>query len=412
MQIENFKTSQPYQIRKVIIVVLALIMGVGGISYFARGIYWAWEGSNMAAFLNRQGDDCDFQSRADEYGEFAAGVYPNVRVKRPDKPRAKHHTVYPPYALPMFGAFFGNWSFETARMVLQAGSLMALIAMTVYGANSLARYGMAAALLGAAIPWAFSGNRAAMSAGQFSIICTGLLVAQMHFQTKGRDLLAGAVWALAMIKPQIALPFAILFLSSRQMRGLAFGSVILAILSAFALLWTDFHLSNFLRDGLLSERLRFVSENSYSAGLWINALNISPRLAAAGAVLFLGALGLLVWFLAWRINLPILLGAAACSALGYSLFYHRRYDNMMLFPLALALVDFYFKRGFTKFQWIAFGAFFVSVFLPAGIFWKNETVPVGFALFAPILAVMVLMIVRFPFRDRKKEISAMLPDIQ
>jgi hypothetical protein len=385
--------------KNAILTFLAAVMILGGTAYFARGVWWAWNGTTLSAYLAHRGDDCDFQARAGEYAEFSRGIYPNVRVDRPDKPKAEHHTVYPPYALPMFWFFFGNWSFETARLILQAGSVLALIAMMGYGGGTLWKYGFAAALLGAALPWAFSGNRMAMSAGQFSIICAGLLALQLHLQARGRDLLAGAAWAFAMLKPQIALPFAILFLTRRQPLGLAFGGGLLAVLSAFALWWTDFHPIEFLRTGPLAERLRFVTENSYSAGLWINALGISPRAAALAAVVLLCGLGLAGLFFARRADLPLLAGAAVCAVLGYCLFYHRRYDNMMLFPLALALVDFYFKRGFfSKTEWIAYGAFFVSVFLPAGIVWKDKAVPVDFALFAPIAALAVFLALNFASR--------------
>jgi hypothetical protein len=392
-------------IRSAILIFLAAVMLIGGAAYFVRGVYWAWIGTNFnfAPHITKYGDDCDLQSRAGEFSEFSKGIYPNKRVQRPDKPKAKNHTVYPPYALPMFGVFFGFWNYETGRLILQAGSLLALIIMMIYGGKSLSRFGLAAVLIGMALPWAFSGNRVAMSAGQFSIICAALLVLQIYFQTKGREFLAGVCWAFAMIKPQIALPFAILFMMRNQVLGLFWGGAILTLLSGFALWWTDLNPIDFLRDGPLSEGMKFVANHSHSAGVWINALGISPRIATLGAVLLVVLLGLGAWFFGRRIKIPLLTGAAICAVLGYALFYHRLYDNIMLYPLALALAGSYFRRGFSKIEWLFYGAFFVSVFLPGGVAWASESTMASFAMVAPALAILVFLVANRMDASAKKE---------
>ena len=87
---------KPAALRNVLIVLLACILGLGGIAYCGRAMYWAW-----------QGDDCDLKSRGEEYADFSKQIYPNCRLQLPDNPRASAHTVYPPYALPMFTVFFG-----------------------------------------------------------------------------------------------------------------------------------------------------------------------------------------------------------------------------------------------------------------------------------------------------------------
>ncbi len=350
--------------RNLILAILAFAMLASGAAFFARGVYRAWHGTESSELLTYGGDDCDLQSRSREFDEFANGIYPNKRLQSPGKPTARIHTVYPPYALPMFGFFFGGRSFEASRVTLQALSLLALCLMTYYGATTLARFGPAALIFGAALPWAFTGNRVAMTMGQFSIICTGLLVLQFALQTRGRPYAAGLCWALAMIKPQIALPFGILFLARKQLRGIVFGVSLLTGLTAFALWWCGVSPAEYFAVGLAAEKLKFVSESSHSAGLWISFLGLSPRSAQFAALASLGVLGAVTMILARRTTLPLLPGAAVCSALGYALFYHLVYDNIMLFPLALAVADLYFRKGFSRAEWIVFGAFFLSVFLP------------------------------------------------
>lgn len=230
-----------------------------------------------------------------------------------------------------------------------------------------------------------------MGAGQFSIVCVGLLCLQFMLQAKGRGIAAGICWAFAMVKPQIALPFAFVLVVEKNWRGLFAGSALLAALSLFALFWTGLGIWDFLRTGPLMEGMDFVKDTPYAAGLWINALGISPQIAVAGAVLLLCLIGFWgISFLGHK-EIPALTAAAYCSALGYALFYHRRYDNMMLFPLALALALVFFKRGFSALEWVVYGAFFVSVFLPAGII-SEKAPPELLALTAPVAAALLLFL--------------------
>jgi hypothetical protein len=134
--------------------------------------------------------------------------------------------------------------------------------------------------------------------------------------------------------------------------------------------------------------MQFV-KHPHSAGLWVNALGINPKTSVLIALAVLGVLGILAVALSKPKGIPMLIAAAGCSVLGYSLFYHRRYDNMMLLPLAIALMSSYFKRGFTALQWGVYGAFFVSVFLPAGIVSKGD-LPDLFLLVAPVAAGLLL----------------------
>lgn len=374
-----------------ILATLASVMLASGVAFFARGVYRAWHGTNLSEFLTHRGEDCDFQSRSHEFEEFANGTYPNKRLRAPGKATAQNHTVYPPYALPMFGVFFGGRSFEMGRVTLQTLSLLALVVLMWYGGKTLAGFGPAALLLGTALPWAFSGNRVAMTAGQFSIICTGLLVLQFAFQTRGRPYAAGLCWALAMIKPQIALPFGILFLARRQLRGFVFGISLLIGLTTFALWWCEVSPAEYFAAGPAAEKLRFVSENAHSAGLWISGLGLSPRSAQIAALASLGVLGAVTMILARRAALPLLPGAAVCAALGYTLFYHRVYDNIMLFPLALAAANEYFRNGFSKAQWIVFGSFFLAVFLPLRV-WEQTSFADAFALAAVAAAAVALAV--------------------
>lgn len=379
--------------QSVLIPILAVVMLLGGMSYFGRGVYRAWFGTNLSEYLHRPGEDCDLQARADEYAEFVRKIYPNRRLTQPGKPQARTHTVYPPYALPMFSFFFGDWSYETGRILLQLSSFLSLVALTCFGWSCLRRYGTSAALLGSALPWIFSGNREAMTAGQFSIICAGLLAIQLRALASGGALRAGVCWALAMLKPQIALPFAALFIMRKQVRGLVAGVLLLGGMSIFALWWTDLGVVDFLRQGPTAEKLNFVM-NHYGAGVWINYLGLNPRLAIYAGIILLGFVALAAFVLSRSMEVSLLPSAAMCSVLGFVLFYHGRYDNIMLFPLAYALLDVFFRRALNTPEWLAYGAFFLSIFLPKKVFPEpliaTAALPT-FELLAPLFAAAVFL---------------------
>ena len=214
--------------------------------------------------------------------------------------------------------------------------------MAFYGASQLRFAGPAAAALGAAIPLAFSGNFVALCQGQFSIISTGFVVAQMMLLERKRPLTAGLCWALAMIKPQIGAAFALLFFIGprRNILGLLAGAAALVILSTVALIWTGSSPENVLVQGLLSHQLGHLAEQYHAAGMWLALTGLTPiqATAAIGAILMTGAAA--IWLAGQRITekSPLDQTAAVCAALGYAGFYHVHYDNMMLFPLLLALV--------------------------------------------------------------------------
>jgi len=354
---------------------LAALLWIVPLFSFALGTRTAWQGRPTATPLTYPGGDIDLQQRALEYSDFSKKIYPSKRLEQPGKNPPQRQTVYPPYALPMFGFFFGNWSFESARLVFQSTSFLALLVLMRFGWTSLRDRGAGAAFLGAAIPWAFAGNRVAMEVGSFAPICAALLALQFMAQAKGRGVLAGICWAFAMIKPQIALPFAILFFTERQIRGFVTGVLLLGALSLFALAWTGVGFVEILQDFFLRQKMNFVLADKFSAGVWIGVLGLDPRFTmfAATGLLVSAMIGAALLSRRWRI--PFLPCAAICAVLGFVLLYHRRHDSIMLFPLALALLGLFFQRGFTKIEWIVFGAFFVSVFLPAGMIWGGTSHP-------------------------------------
>jgi hypothetical protein len=314
----------------------------------ANGAWIAWT----------QHNDGDMLQRAEEYDSFRRGIYPNRAIEGPATPRGTPYSVYPPYALPMFAVFFEPGGWLQGRIVLQGLSLAALVVMGRYGWRILRLHGgdAAWAAVGGVAGAAIAGNCSALARGQFSIICVGLIVAQIVLLERGKGAAAGLCWSLAMLKPQIALPFALLFAVDSRWRGLIVGAAVLAGLGLLACWWTDVSPLTVARHWLFDMPLRFTeSANSVGPAAISRWLGISPRigqfLALAGLVLTLATIAVLGrgravdWLTrpatdaaaapAVRDMLPV---AAICSLLGELFMYHHHYDNVMLFPTVLCLL--------------------------------------------------------------------------
>lgn len=373
-------------VKKTLLLLLAILLGLGGCAYLAKGFFVAW-----------QGGDSDLRIREREWVPFEKRIYPNKRLEQPVKSSA--HSVYPPWAFPMYAPFFSAGNFTVARIILQALSLAGLAAMMWLGWRELAPHGWQAGLLGGAMAWAVSGNCTAIALGQFSILCAGLLAAQVLAMRANRPVLAGICWAFAMIKPQIALPFALLFLLERQWRGLFAGGAILAVLSAGAFWWTGVSLLDFFAAGPATEKLRFVRDAGYVGTMWIEWLDLPPRTATGIALGVLAACGLALLLRDWRDRIGLLEAAGVCAMLGFVLFYHRQYDNQMLYPLMLAMaaVAIHCK---TPIAISLSGLLALSLYLPAGMVARSEALSV-LAFLAPVAAAGILLLRQSGMTDRK-----------
>lgn len=340
--------------------VASILLLLLGIAYLNKGITLAWNGR-----------DGDYQERAKEYASYSKGIYPNRRLEVPGRERSSVHSVYPPYAFPMMKAFFWTEHVATRRLLIQSLSLAAFAALAWQGRAAFAGSRITLAPWQfLAIPLAFSGNATEFQWGQFSIPCMGLLALQVMFLQKNKPTAAGLCWAFAMIKPHIALPFAMLFPLQRQWKGLLWGGMLLVGLSAWALWHTGVSPSAFLSASPATEKLNF-ARHPYAGGLWVSWTGIPPRTATAmgiGISLLAIAAGGSAWL---RNRLSLLPAAGFCGLLAYALFYHRRYDNMLLFPLLAVTLAHCIARP-TRTAITMTAAFAATAFMPAGIMMKHE----------------------------------------
>jgi len=271
---------------------------------------------------------------------FREGIYPNAWLEPPPSPDVARYTVYPPYAFPLFAFFFEPGGLVQGRFLIEALSLASFVVMGIFAFRVLIPYGRPIAWMGVVSGAAIAGNVTVLIVGQFSIICVGLVIQQMILLERGRPLAAGVCWALAMIKPQIALPFAALFLGEGKIRGVSLGLAMLLALSLAACWWTGVDPSEVLTHWTGGMSLRFTETgDGIGLGTIAKAVGIHHWLIQGAAVGVLAALCVAMAAFFRRFgNEAMLPLAGGCAVAGMFLCYHLYYDNVMLFPAILATI--------------------------------------------------------------------------
>ena len=349
-----------------------------GLAYLAKGVYTAWRGW-----------DADYRTRAAEYASYAEGIYPNKRLKVAGRETAVIHSVYPPYAFPMMGVYFWSGSEVVDRVVVEVVSIAGLGVLGWHVRKVLAARGVEVEWWQAlALPLAVSGNCSALALGQFTIISMGLLALQVMALERGRWVVAAVCWALAMIKPHLALPFAMLFPLQRQWRGLWLGGALLAVLSGWALWRTGVSPLAFFEAGPAREKLEFVA-TPYAAGLWVSWSGVSGRVASAGGLVVVFVMVVAAGFESVRKRLALVPAAGVSGMVAFVMFYHRQYDNLLLFPLMLAwVVQLVERPGMGGL--VLSGLLALTLYLPAGMV-SRSPVLLGLTLLVPVGSAVLLV---------------------
>ncbi|QPN71183.1 glycosyltransferase 87 family protein [Synechococcus sp. CBW1108] len=183
-----------------------------------------------------------------------------------------------------------------------------------------------------------------MRTGQFSAICVGFLALQWLLLKGKKPYLAGLCWALAMIKPQIAVTFAILFIAKPHRKGVLLGIGILIGLSVIALWHTSTPPVEFLKSWL-STLSNFTNTGSPNiTGLLLLSNNSLMEYVLIASVAAFAAMisvfyvnrrrseaATMAWAQLTNASLSMELSGIS-SILGALLFYHHIYDNIMLYP--------------------------------------------------------------------------------
>lgn len=357
------------------------------------------------------GEASDLQQRYDEWRVFQSGFYPDANLADEEAKSLPYFrtSVYLPFALPMFGVLFSLGGFWQGKLVILIGSLISLACIATIGWYSLRPWGIRAGWLGALAPLAIMSNTAAISIGQFSIICMGLLSLQWILLRRERQGLAALCWALAMIKPQIALLYSLPMLRLHRLPTLILSILFLLALSAAAFVHTDTSpgilmaswfgtLEHFAADhnkNIIARMLPLLSTISLSVLL-------IPLTAAALICVLVGNR------LARRTEISpgidLLDLAGLCGIIGYLSFYHVHYDKIMLYPALLACLrlNFLNSRSWTVLLSVLMAS---TVWLPERVLGTAPNSTALEALIWSLVGVVLLLRVITPQHTASTEIS-------
>lgn len=289
----------------------------------------------------------DIYQRFDEWRLFQAGIYPSGALATPLEKALPYFrtTVYLPWALPLFGSLFAWGGIWQGKIIVLSGSIAALALLSRLGWCCLRPWGRSAAWLGLLAPLCILGNSLCLIQGQFSMLCMGFISLQWLLLRKRQNLGGALCWSLAMIKPQIALPFVLPLLLRRRLPALLMAIGLLVLLSVAALVHTETMPAALMMSWLKTLNYFVGSANSNALAAVIrttqeqSSLILIPLLVGGAAIaIWLGSRLLPNWSgLDDDANIDDTLNVAGlCSIIGFVGLYHDTYDKIMLYPALLA----------------------------------------------------------------------------
>lgn len=328
--------------------VAVIIMGFWNIYTLTRGSFNLLAGGDTG---------WDIKQRYDEWLLFRDQIYPHGSLAS-DAERSLPYfrtTVYLPWALPMFAGLFAWGGLIQGKILMLVANLAGIATIAFAGKQCFRPWGKAASWFGAFLPLTIRGLNLCLTLGQFSAACVGLLTLQWLLLQRQKPLPAGLCWALAMIKPQIAVTFALPLLLPKYRKGLWLGSGILAGLSVVALWHTGTQPIDFLASWL--KTLQYFTDLSpnLTGALTNSSLGESDSFKTSLIGIFVAIAGsvyiairqakFIRQLLARFTQASISMELAGISAIaGATLFYHGYYDNIMLYPALLCCWLITFKR--------------------------------------------------------------------
>lgn len=269
--------------------------------------------------------------------------------------------VHPPWAFLSGFLFVPPLPWPLIRFYAATVGAMAVALMIIW-AGWLARpLGAAAIALCAVLPPAMLSVTYCLSGGQYTVCVTGTLVGCFILAQSGRETLAGLLLGIALLKPNITLPFALVFLVRGNWKLLAVAAIYNLFTTAGAWALTGVDPLKLLRIAI--SNTHYFAHFSHSLPYLIAmryGMTPTAMLLFSGMVMTLGLAGLYLAKLRGCGLLTLMGIAAAVSQFGM---YRREYDSCVMVFLLIntALVA---LSGTSVWRWIAFLSVTISLCWP------------------------------------------------
>lgn len=374
---------------------------------------------------SEKGDAVDLRLRWVEERYFFRGINPfdvtwrslpqasqkEVKADSAHPPERQSDLEYPDPAHPPWGYVMGCaylWpSWPAVRWYYAGLNVLVVIGLSVGVYLAFRPWGRPMALLLALGVPAMHGVNLTLQVGQYGILVTGLLAGCLALLSCGREIPAGLLLGLALIKPTISAPFFLVLLCRRRFKACAaaLGYCLAASLIAWAVLGTN--PLELLRQ-LRVTAATYIHEGTFGPLQMLLAAGIEPGRGIQ--ILAVGGIALLFTILTLRGERLSLVDAFALAAVVGRLWtYHRVYDDVMLLFLLLSLAS---RMARCRSSILATGALFLvclSLWLPSRFL---DTVPAQVLLnLIWISAAVVLITQPFPESIAPEGSPASLPSL-
>lgn len=322
--------------------------------YFLKGFY------NLT--LDKKGAQ-DLFERWKEQQYIYQGQYPydvGETIQIDPKIGFIHSGGYPPWAFFTGFLLVPPIPWDLTRIYYALLNFVSLVILALFSFRLGSAYGQSKAWFSMAASLAISSHTTTLNNGQFGIIINALLIVMFWLLKKHRDILAGLVFGLAMIKPNISALYIFALIVRRRVKALLSFSFYIVVASTT--IWIVTKLSPIYMIGRNLRHSTFFAKEGYSLiNIFIN-LGIDTKVATFLSPL----LGLLIITIICYLgrNYSLLTLFAIASFIGRIWTYHRVYDNLMLIFLLFALLNVTLKNP-QKLNTLILTLLLITLWLPA-----------------------------------------------
>lgn len=278
----------------------------------------------------------DLKSRHWEVRQFANGFYPRMALVPEDRRHYGINTVYPPNALPWMWVLSPFRAVGFNQILVAAASVAGLGVVLAFAWFAGRRVSVEGAWLLMAAAFSVKANTFALHAGQYALILNGLMVGSMVLLLRQRVLGAGALWAVALMKPTSALLMGFAFLSWRRAAGLVVAAVVVVASGVVAAGWAGYSIFEVLAATYGQSPLAFTAEGQSLVSV-LAAAGVPARMATV-AGLAVAAVAMLALRGPLMARNDALLWLAVTGYFSRVCFYHLHYDDVLLVFLLMALL--------------------------------------------------------------------------
>lgn len=308
----------------------------------------------------------DLFGRWKEQQYIYQGVYPYDAMKGSPNIIPEIGTInsggYPPWSFFTGFVFLPPISWELTRLYHGLLNIMSILVSAVFAYQIGLPYSRSKALFSVAAILAITGHKSTLGMGQYGIIINALLIFMFWLIQKNKNIWAGLIFGIAMVKPNISASYFLILIIQKRLKAiLAFS---LYIILGSINIWIITKLTPIYMLNKIFEQSKYFADKGYSGIDAITAFGFDPK----QATLLLGIIALLVLSIIIYLcrNYSLLNLFAICSVIGRVCIYHRHYDNVMLIFLLLALLKITFENR-NRLNILFLSLVSLSLWLPATV---------------------------------------------